>query len=158
MIKRLKRSCQHLFLIRKCVRQYLKTFSLYNFQFKVALSLFLEKYCAHTDFIEYFREEWIVQSPNWFEGNEFPAPKMPSKPLIELSRTRLRTATAYHYQNILKFWKMLSVNTPGGALLTLCFQKTQRLKRKCGHRHITGSKLKAALRQNLRRKGKWSCR
>lgn len=37
-------------------------------QFDSAVSLFLKKYEIHKQFCEYFRNEWIIANPNWYEG------------------------------------------------------------------------------------------
>lgn len=37
-------------------------------RFKDQFSLFLQKYEIHKQFCEYFRKEWIIANPNWYEG------------------------------------------------------------------------------------------
>lgn len=36
--------------------------------FESARALFLAKWAAEVEFINYFTEEWIIQNPNWYEG------------------------------------------------------------------------------------------
>lgn len=42
--------------------------------FKSALALFLAKWAAEPDFINYFTEEWVHQNPNWYEGARLHVP------------------------------------------------------------------------------------
>lgn len=37
-------------------------------QFETALELFLHTWSTHTDFINYFKAEWVVKNGNWYEG------------------------------------------------------------------------------------------
>lgn len=45
--------------------------------FRKASQLFIEKYCQHQDFVEYFKEQWLNLHSNWYEGASFPI-KAPS--------------------------------------------------------------------------------